>query len=90
METKLSSAEQDRADKDEQIRSLREEMQHQNDMVSKLQKDKKGSKEGHQKLEDLLLPQGFISPAIFLRFVAPSHGYSWPTSFLCFIFWYVH
>merc|ERR1712150_185934 len=32
LENKLNSAEQDRADKDDQIRLLREEMQHQNDM----------------------------------------------------------
>ena len=47
-EGKLRGAEQDRADKDEQIRSLREEIQHQNDMAGKLQKEKKGCHEGRQ------------------------------------------
>ena len=52
MENKLTSAEQDRMDKDEQIRSLRGEMEHQNEMISKLQKDKKGCNEGRQKIEE--------------------------------------
>merc|ERR1711935_359939 len=36
LEEKLGAAEQDRADKDEQIRSMKDEIEHQNDAVSKL------------------------------------------------------
>ena len=52
LESKLTSTEQDRADKDEQIRSLREEMQHQTDLISKLQKEKKCGQEGRQQAEE--------------------------------------
>merc|ERR1719278_216022 len=52
LEAQLGAAEQDRADKDEQIRTLKEEIEHQNDMVAKLNKDKKGGQESKQKTEE--------------------------------------
>merc|ERR1712226_1199650 len=52
MESRLGAAEQDRADKDDQIRTLKEEIEHQNDMISKLGKEKKGGTESKQKTEE--------------------------------------
>ena len=52
LEGRLSSAEQDRADKDDQIRTLKEEIEHQNDMIAKLQREKKGCQESRQKTEE--------------------------------------
>merc|ERR1719510_498067 len=51
-EGKLGAAEQDRADKDDQIRTLKEEIEHQNDMVSKLNREKKSGQESKQKTEE--------------------------------------
>ena len=45
-------AEQDRADKDDQIRALREEIAHQGDMITKLGKDKRAAAESRQKTEE--------------------------------------
>merc|ERR1711976_342316 len=44
----LASAEQDRADKDDQIRTLKEEIGHQSEMVSKLGKEKRSVGDGRQ------------------------------------------
>merc|ERR1711970_1285619 len=52
LEEKLAAAEQDRADKDEQIRSMKDEIEHQNDAVSKLNREKKGGAEAKQKTEE--------------------------------------
>merc|ERR1712029_372778 len=52
MESRLGAAEQDRADKDDQIRTLKEEIEHQNDMISKLNREKKGGTESKQKTEE--------------------------------------
>merc|ERR1719270_1931126 len=52
MEEKLSAAEQDKNDKDSQIRMLKEEIEHQNDMVAKLNREKKGGQEAKQKTEE--------------------------------------
>merc|ERR1712142_1126304 len=52
LEGKLANAEQDRADKDDQIRTLKDEMEHQNDMISKLQREKKGCQESRQRTEE--------------------------------------
>merc|ERR1739844_816775 len=52
LEGQLGAAEQDRADKDDQIRTLKEEIDHQNDMIAKLTKEKKGGQEGKQKTEE--------------------------------------
>jgi len=52
LEGKLANAEQDRADKDDQIRTLKDEIEHQNDMISKLQREKKGCQESRQRTEE--------------------------------------
>merc|ERR1719232_1717861 len=52
MEGKLSAAEQDRADKDDQIRTLKEEIDHQTDAISKLGREKKSGQESKQKTEE--------------------------------------
>merc|ERR1719293_544767 len=48
----LASGEQDRADKDDQIRTLKEEIDHQNDLITKLQREKKNCQESRQKTEE--------------------------------------
>merc|ERR1739844_203769 len=48
----LKSAEQDRADKDDQIRSLKDEISHQADMIAKLGKEKRSVGDGRQKTEE--------------------------------------
>merc|ERR1712054_171506 len=48
----LKSAEQDRADKDDQIRTLKDEIAHQADMISKLGKEKRSVGDGRQKTEE--------------------------------------
>merc|ERR1719159_889031 len=48
----LKSAEQDRADKDDQIRTLKDEIGHQGDMISKLGKEKRSVGDGRQKTEE--------------------------------------
>merc|ERR1712241_212797 len=52
LEGKLGAAESDRADKDDQIRTLKEEIDHQNDMIGKLQREKKSGQESKQKTEE--------------------------------------
>merc|ERR1712096_546776 len=52
LEGHLGAAESDRADKDDQIRTCKEEIDHQNDMISKLQREKKGCAENRQKTEE--------------------------------------
>merc|ERR1712020_633672 len=52
LEGRLGSAESDRADKDDQIRTCKEEIDHQNDMISKLGREKKGAGEARQKTEE--------------------------------------
>merc|ERR1712111_50237 len=48
----LGAAEKDRADKDDQIRTMKEEIEHQNDMIGKLAKEKKGCHESRQRTEE--------------------------------------
>merc|ERR1711892_600623 len=48
----LKSAEQDRADKDDQIRTLKDEISHQSDMITKLGKEKRSVGDGRQKTEE--------------------------------------
>merc|ERR1719193_636398 len=48
----LSKAEQDRADKDDQIRTLKDEIAHQGDMITKLGKEKRSCADGRQKVEE--------------------------------------
>merc|ERR1719483_69496 len=52
MEERLGAAEQDKCDKDGQICTLKEEIEHQNDMVAKLNREKKGGQEAKQKTEE--------------------------------------
>merc|ERR1719281_1826841 len=52
MEGKLAAAESDRADKDDQIRTLKEEIDHQNDMIGKLTREKRSVGESRQKTEE--------------------------------------
>merc|ERR1712106_899186 len=48
----LKSAEQDRADKDDQIRTLEDEISHQSDLITKLGKEKRNVGDGRQKTEE--------------------------------------
>merc|ERR1719156_62750 len=48
----LAKAEQDRADKDDQIRTLKDEIAHQGDMISKLSKEKRNVGDSRQKTEE--------------------------------------
>merc|ERR1712127_77600 len=48
----LSKSEQDRADKDDQIRTLKDEIAHQGDMITKLGKEKRSTADGRQKTEE--------------------------------------
>jgi myosin heavy chain 6/7 len=52
LEGQLAAAESDRADKDDQIKTCKEEIEHQNDMISKLGREKKGAAESRQKTEE--------------------------------------
>ena len=52
MESRLGAAEEDKVTKDEQIRTLKEEIGHQSDMISKLNREKKNCGESKQKLEE--------------------------------------
>merc|ERR1719233_1348050 len=48
----LAKAEQDRADKDDQIRTLKDEIAHQGDMITKLGKEKRSCADNRQKTEE--------------------------------------
>merc|ERR1711922_40496 len=48
----LSSAQQDKADKDDQIRTLKDEIAHQSEMIAKLGKDKRSVGDVRQKTEE--------------------------------------
>merc|ERR1739844_890712 len=52
MEGRLAAAESDRNDRDDQIRTCKEQIEHQNDMISKLGREKKGAQEARQKTEE--------------------------------------
>ena len=52
LEGVLRAAEQDRADKDDQIRTLKEEIAHQSDMIAKLGKEKRSVGDSRQKIEE--------------------------------------
>ena len=52
MEGRLAAAEDDKTTKDDQIKTLKEEIGHQSDMVSKLNREKKNCGESRQKLEE--------------------------------------
>merc|ERR1740129_1431005 len=52
LESDCEKNEEDKMTKDNQIRTLREEIAHQEELISKLQKEKKGAGEGRQKTEE--------------------------------------
>merc|ERR1712109_149984 len=52
LEASLEANEEDKNTKDNQIRTLKEEMAHQEDMVAKLQKEKRGAGDSKQKTEE--------------------------------------
>merc|ERR1711922_68063 len=52
LEGVLTSAQQDKADKDEQIRTLKDEIAHQSEMITKLGKDKRSIGDSRQKVEE--------------------------------------
>merc|ERR1711992_91111 len=52
LESSLEANEEDKNTKDNQIRTLKEEMAHQEDMVAKLQKEKRGAGDSKQKTEE--------------------------------------
>merc|ERR1712002_345785 len=51
-EAALSASQQDKADKDDQIRTLKDEITHQGEMISKLGKEKRSVGDGRQKTEE--------------------------------------
>merc|ERR1712158_54207 len=52
LESTMEACEEDKMTKDNQIRTLREEIAHQEELIGKLQKEKKGAGEGRQKAEE--------------------------------------
>merc|ERR1719427_5142 len=52
LEANCEKCEEDKSTKDNQIHTLREEIAHQEELISKLQKGKKGAGEGRQKAEE--------------------------------------
>merc|ERR1711892_1520442 len=52
LESDCEKAEEDKSTKDNQIRTLREEIVHQEELIAKLGKEKKGAGEGRQKTEE--------------------------------------
>merc|ERR1719273_2184307 len=52
LESTLEATEEDKMTKDNQIRTLKEEIAHQEDMIAKLQKEKRGVAESRQKTEE--------------------------------------
>merc|ERR1719517_290857 len=52
LESTLEATEEDKMTKDNQIRTLKEEIAHQEDMIAKLQKEKRGAGESRQKTEE--------------------------------------
>jgi len=52
LESQMEACEEDKATKDSQIRTLKEEIAHQEELISKLQKEKRGVGESRQKTEE--------------------------------------
>merc|ERR1711872_293082 len=52
LESEAEKAEEDKMTKDNQIRTLRDEISHQEELILKLQKEKKSSGDGRQKTEE--------------------------------------
>merc|ERR1712038_652151 len=56
LEQQMEACEEDKMTKDNQIRTLKEEIAHQEELISKLQKEKKGVGETRQKTEEIFNP----------------------------------
>merc|ERR1719365_85721 len=52
LETNLQNCEEDKSTKDNQIRTLREEIAHQEELIAKLHKEKRGAGDNRQKIEE--------------------------------------
>merc|ERR1712078_491029 len=52
LEATLEQTEEDKMTKDSQIRTLRDEITHQEDLIAKLQKEKRNISDGKQKTEE--------------------------------------
>merc|ERR1719410_1851355 len=52
LEANMAATEEDKITKDNQIRTLKEEILHQDELVSRLQKDKRAAQEARQKTEE--------------------------------------
>merc|ERR1719175_162250 len=52
LETSLQNCEEDKSTKDNQIRTLREEIAHQEELIAKLHKEKRGAGDNRQKIEE--------------------------------------
>merc|ERR1739840_90053 len=52
LESSLEATEEDKTTKDNQIRTLKEEIAHQEDLIAKLQKEKRGAGDSRQKTEE--------------------------------------
>merc|ERR1712024_147611 len=56
LESTMESCEEDKMTKDNQIRTLREEIAHQEELVAKMGKEKRGVVESRQKTEEDIVP----------------------------------
>jgi myosin heavy chain 6/7 len=52
LEAQMEACEEDKATKDSQIRTIKDEIAHQEEMIAKLQKDKRGAGDSRQKTEE--------------------------------------
>merc|ERR1719260_628938 len=52
MQLRLQKANDDKVTKDSQIRNLKEELMHQDELVEKLQREKRGAGDGRQKIDE--------------------------------------
>merc|ERR1719309_1463565 len=52
LEAQMESCEEDKSTKDSQIRTLKEEIGHQEELISRLQKEKRGAGDNRQKIEE--------------------------------------
>merc|ERR1739842_225011 len=52
LESSMEACEEDKRTKDNQIRTLKEEIAHQEDLIAKLQKEKRGAGDSRQKTEE--------------------------------------
>merc|ERR1711881_598359 len=52
MQLRLQKANDDKVTKDSQIRNLKEELMHQDELVEKLQREKRNNSDGRQKIDE--------------------------------------